>query len=186
MKSQPRLILLACLALCLADARDSFGVLANAWHIPDNTSDLGFNMRNPEFWIGTNTTITVYQGVQKYNNPGYGTANQTGGTLYYKGSSQGTWSSTASGLASGRRPQPQQPVLEGLLQHLQRRHQRSHSVLPLSHLQFRRRKHLPLRRRRRQQHHRQPGHRCRLSLHHPQPPRLALPCRQPRHQPWLR
>ena len=71
-----------------------FGVLANAWHIPDNTNDLEFNMRSPEFEVGPATTLTVYQGVQKYNNP-YGTANQTGGTLYYKGASQGAWSSTA-------------------------------------------------------------------------------------------
>lgn len=95
MKSQPRLFLLACLTLCLACPRESAAGLANAWHIPDNTADLGFNMRNPEFEIGTSTTVTVYQGVQKYNNPGYGTANQTGGTLYYKGASQGSWSSTA-------------------------------------------------------------------------------------------
>ena len=93
MRTQPRLILLACLAFCLASTRDCLGVLANAWHIPDNTSDLGSNMRNPQFEIGTPTTVTVYQGVQKYNNPGYGTANQTGGTLYYKGSTQGAWSS---------------------------------------------------------------------------------------------
>ena len=93
MRNQPRLILLACLAFCLASTRDCLGVLANAWHIPDNTSDLGSNMRNPQFEIGTPTTVTVYKGVQRYNNPGYGTANQTGGTLYYKGSTQGAWSS---------------------------------------------------------------------------------------------
>jgi glycosidase len=88
------LIRLACLASCLVGARDGFSVLANAWHIPDNTGDLGFTMRGPEFEIGTNTTVTVYQGVQKYNNLGYGTANQTGGALYYKGATQSTWSST--------------------------------------------------------------------------------------------
>ena len=95
MTNQRRLILLTSLVFCLSASPRCFGVLANAWHIPDNTSDLGFNMRNPEFEIGTNTTVTVYQGVQKYNNPGYGTANQTGGTLYYKGLTQGSWSSTA-------------------------------------------------------------------------------------------
>ncbi len=68
-------------------------VIGNVWHIPDNSGDLGFNMRNPEFEIGSNTTITVYQGLQKLNNS-YGTANQTGGTVYYKGQSQGSWSST--------------------------------------------------------------------------------------------
>ncbi|PWU13799.1 MAG: hypothetical protein C5B50_18585 [Verrucomicrobia bacterium] len=68
-------------------------VLPNIWHLPDNSSDLGLNMRAPEFEIGTNTTITIYQGLQKFNN-GFGTANQTGGTLYYKGLSQFSWSAT--------------------------------------------------------------------------------------------
>src|SRR6266704_5860145 len=73
--------------------RPSFGVLANAWHIPDNATDLGLHMRNPQFEIGTNTVVTIYSGLQKFNNS-YGTANQTGGTLYYKGVSQGVWNST--------------------------------------------------------------------------------------------
>src|SRR5207237_7039314 len=68
-------------------------VRANAWHIPDNTNDLGFHMRNPECEVGISTTITVYSGLQKFNNS-FGTANQTGGTLYYKGLSQGVWNST--------------------------------------------------------------------------------------------
>jgi hypothetical protein len=93
MKRHSSVILLACLALCVGSVQQCFGVLANAWHIPDNTTDLGFNMRNPEFEIGTSTAVTVYSGIQKYNNS-YGTANQTGGTLYYKGASQATWSST--------------------------------------------------------------------------------------------
>jgi glycosidase len=67
--------------------------LATAWHIPDNTNDLGVTMRNPEFEIGASNIVAVYSGVQKFNNP-YGTANQTGGTLYYKGLSQGVWNST--------------------------------------------------------------------------------------------
>src|SRR5262245_40248053 len=62
----------------------AFAVLANCWHIPDNSGDLGVTMRNPEFEIGTNTTITIYSGLQKFGNS-FGTANQTGGTLYYKG-----------------------------------------------------------------------------------------------------
>jgi hypothetical protein len=81
------------MALCLGSVQQCFAVLANAWHIPDNATDLGFNMRNPEFEIGVSTAVTIYSGIQKYNNP-YGTANQTGGALYYKGASQGTWSST--------------------------------------------------------------------------------------------
>src|ERR1017187_4479542 len=89
MRRLPAFFLLACVAFCLGSGHQCFGVLANAWHTPDNTNDLGFNMRNPEFEIGTSTAVTVYSGIQKYNNP-YGTANQTGGTLYYKGASQGT------------------------------------------------------------------------------------------------
>ena len=69
MNPHSHLTLLGTLALGLSGAHQCLGVLANAWHIPDNTSDLGFHMRNPEFEIGTNTTVTVYQGVQKYNNP---------------------------------------------------------------------------------------------------------------------
>jgi glycosidase len=88
------LTLAALLALVLAAPSVAYGVLANAWHVPDNTSDLGFAMRNPEFEIGTNTVVTVYQGVQKYNNS-YGTANQTGGLLYYRGASQSAWGSVA-------------------------------------------------------------------------------------------
>src|ERR1017187_5905765 len=93
MRRLPAFFLLTCVAFCLGSGHQCFGVLANAWHTPDNTNDLGFNMRNPEFEIGTSTAVTVYSGIQKYNNP-YGTANQTGGTLYYKGASQGTWSTT--------------------------------------------------------------------------------------------
>ena len=67
-------------------------VLANAWHVPDNTVDLGRHMRSPEFEIGTNTAIAVFSGVQKWNNA-YGTANQNGGTLFYKGATQTNWNS---------------------------------------------------------------------------------------------
>ena len=86
-------LLLLLIALMSFNQRAS-AVLANAWHIPDNASDLGFNMRNPEFEIGTNTTVTVYSGEQKYNN-GFSTANQTGGWVIYKGTTQSTWSSNA-------------------------------------------------------------------------------------------
>ena len=96
-------------------------MLANAWHIPDNAADLGFHMRNPEFEVGTNSIVTIYQGVQKFNNS-YGTANQTGGTLYFKGLTQGVWNSTNLQFYLEWRAQPEQPVLEGLVQHGQRRH----------------------------------------------------------------
>ena len=59
----------------------AFGAAATVWHIPDNTSDLGFNMRNPELAIGAGTAVTFYTGVWKWDN-GNLVANQTGGTLY--------------------------------------------------------------------------------------------------------
>ena len=79
--------------LCLVFGSNAYAVLANAWHVPDNSTDLGVNMRNPRFDVGTSSAITIYSGVQKWGNP-YGTANQTGGTLYFKGATQPTWSST--------------------------------------------------------------------------------------------
>jgi len=33
------------------------GSLATVWHIPDNNTDPGVNLPNPEFEIGTNTTV---------------------------------------------------------------------------------------------------------------------------------
>src|SRR5881296_1526357 len=85
--------LLLALAFGLISQRDCLAVLPNCWHIPDNTNDLGFRMRNPEFELGPSNTVTVYSGLQKFNNS-FGTANQTGGTVYYKGLSQGVWSAT--------------------------------------------------------------------------------------------
>jgi hypothetical protein len=83
----------AALLLCLKP--DVQASLATVWHIPDNNQDLpGVNMRNPEFEIGTNTTVTVYTGLWKWNS-GVQIANQTGGTLFYKGASQSAWSSSA-------------------------------------------------------------------------------------------
>ena len=93
------------LLIAALTARDAFGVLANAFHIPDdntevlNPSQSGINMRSPEFEIGTNTTVTIYSGVQKFNNS-YGTANQTGGVVFYKGVTQPTWSSNGLNFAN--------------------------------------------------------------------------------------
>ena len=68
-------------------------VTANAWHIPDDSSDLGgTHMRNPEFEFNQSTAITFYTGVQKLNNS-FGTANQTGGTLFVKSAAASTWTS---------------------------------------------------------------------------------------------
>jgi hypothetical protein len=83
--------------IAMAGNSNAFAVLANAWHIPDNNGDLGLNMRNPEFEFGSNSTVTVYSGIQKFNNSfgGNGVANQTGGWVIYKGASQSSWSSNA-------------------------------------------------------------------------------------------
>jgi glycosidase len=86
-------------------ARDSRAVLANAFHIPDDSGEAlipgqsGITMRNPEFEVGTATTVTIYSGEQKLNNS-FGTANQTGGTLYYRSASQGIWVSTNLAFAN--------------------------------------------------------------------------------------
>ena len=106
MRNQLGLAFLACLTLWVGGGQRCLGVLANAWHIPDNAGDLGVNMRNPEFEMAANTTVTIYQGLQKYNNPGYGAANQTGGTLYFKGLTQSAWSSTALNWHTNGSPSP--------------------------------------------------------------------------------
>lgn len=67
--------------------------LATCWHIPDNTSDLGFNMRNPKTAIGASSAVKFYTGVWKYNGVTQ-LCNQTGGTLYFKTAAQSSWSST--------------------------------------------------------------------------------------------
>jgi len=106
MKSTTVLSLLVGSALFLGAPRETFAVLANAWHIPDNASDLGVHMRNPEFELGGATTVTVYSGIRKFNNPGYGTANQTGGWVLYKGATQSTWSSNALAFYLNGGPSP--------------------------------------------------------------------------------
>jgi hypothetical protein len=95
----------AALALLVSFQPEARAVLANAWHIPDNSGDLGFTMRNPEFEIGTNTVVTVYSGIQKLNNS-YGTANQTGGWVIYKGATQSSWSSNALSFYLNGGPSP--------------------------------------------------------------------------------
>ena len=64
MRNQLGLAFLACLTLWVGGGQRCLGVLANAWHIPDNAGDLGVNMRNPEFEMVANTTVTIYQGLQ--------------------------------------------------------------------------------------------------------------------------
>jgi hypothetical protein len=67
--------------------------LATCWHIPDNTSDLGFNMRNPETAIGAGTAVKCYTGVWKFSGATQ-LCNQTGGTLFFKTAAQSSWSGT--------------------------------------------------------------------------------------------
>src|ERR1041385_7427351 len=99
--------------LTLACVPRSQAVLANAWHIPDNTNDLGFHMRNPEFEFSTTNTVTVYSGLQKFNNS-FGTANQTGGWLYFKGATQGSWSSNALSFHLDGGPSPNNQYWKGI------------------------------------------------------------------------
>ena len=70
--------------------------LATCWHIPDNSSDLGFNMRNPETTIGASTVVKFYTGTWKFDvsNGNALRLNQTGGTLYFKTTAQNSWGST--------------------------------------------------------------------------------------------
>jgi glycosidase len=91
--STAQLIRWAVLALVVSFNFRSAAALATCWHIPDNTSDLGFNMRNPETAIGASTTVKFYTGVWKYNGATQ-LCNQTGGVLYFKTSTQSSWSST--------------------------------------------------------------------------------------------
>lgn len=94
-------------AIALAAAPALLAVLPNAWHVADISIKTGNggttpSMRTPRFEFGNTGTVRCFTGLQKFNNPGYGTANQTGGTLFYKGLSSGTWLSvTLSFHANG-------------------------------------------------------------------------------------
>jgi hypothetical protein len=96
--------ILIALTMLLLDFRAS-AALATCWHIPDNSSDLGFNMRNPETAIGASTTVKFYTGVQKYNGATQ-LCNQTGGILYYKTSAQSSWNSNSLGFYLNGGPSP--------------------------------------------------------------------------------
>jgi glycosidase len=100
-----KILILICAIFLFCAQRDARAVLANAWHVPDNSGDLGFNMRNPEFEIGSNTVVTIYSGEQKYNNA-FGIANQTGGWVFYKGATQTSWSSNALSFYLNGGPSP--------------------------------------------------------------------------------
>ena len=85
------------LALVLGVHAVAQASLPNAWHIPDNAIVSGSGgttptMRNPRVEFGNTGTVRVFSGLQKFGN-GFGTADQNGGTVYYKSADQGTWSS---------------------------------------------------------------------------------------------
>src|SRR3954467_7113166 len=99
MRSRIIFVRLLPILMVFASAVQCWATVANAWHIPDNSADLnGTHMRNPWIEISNNpaspTTITIYSGLQKFNNS-FGTADQNGGTLFYKGASEGAWHSVA-------------------------------------------------------------------------------------------
>jgi hypothetical protein len=69
--------------------------LPNAWHIPDNAIASGNggatpNMRSPRVEFGNSGTVRIFSGLQKFDN-GFGTADQNGGTVFYKTADQVAW-----------------------------------------------------------------------------------------------
>jgi glycosidase len=72
------------------------GVLPTVWHNPAlNEALINQTMRNPAYEVAPGGAFTVYSGVRKFNNPDYGVANQTGGTLYYRAGTTGNWTTTS-------------------------------------------------------------------------------------------
>lgn len=66
-------------------------------HIPDHqitSGNGGVNptMRTPLYEISNNSTVRVYSKLQKYGNT-FGTANQTGGSVFFKSANETTWNS---------------------------------------------------------------------------------------------
>jgi hypothetical protein len=104
MRLQSFVIRLVTALVVLFSASQSWAVLADAGHRPfnsdvpraDGSPSPRRQYREPYVEISNNpanpTTVTVYSVLKKFNNP-FGTANQTGGTLFYKGATQGVWQS---------------------------------------------------------------------------------------------
>src|SRR3954471_12365563 len=96
------------LLFLLAALPEAFAVLADCGHRPfnadvpnvDGNPNPRRQFREPYVEISNNpaspTTITVYTVVRKFNNS-FGTANQTGGTLFFKGANDGVWQSVGLG-----------------------------------------------------------------------------------------
>lgn len=94
------------LTIVLFPATNAFAVVADAGHRPFNADVPNANgspnprrqFREPYVEISNNpgnpTTITVYTVVRRLNNS-YGTANQTGGSLRFKGANDGVWQAAA-------------------------------------------------------------------------------------------
>src|ERR1051325_6196904 len=110
-----RFVLFSLLAgfVALAPASQVLATLADCGHRPFS-ADVPFGdpgqgqnatprrqYREPYVEISNNpaspTTVTVYTVVRKFNNS-FGTANQTGGTLFIKGASQGVWTQISLGF----------------------------------------------------------------------------------------
>jgi hypothetical protein len=77
-------------ALLLCVKPEVQAALANAWHVPDGDANFGgLYMRNPEFEVGTNTSVTIWSGVWKWSNGGSTlNCNQTGGWVIYNNATE--------------------------------------------------------------------------------------------------
>src|SRR5947209_7464047 len=102
MRSRLSFLYLAVAFAAFNSAGSCWANTANVWHIPDSSeiNNGSVHMRDPWIEISNNpsspTVITLYQGIQKWTNNGATqVANQTGGTLYYKGASQPSWTGVA-------------------------------------------------------------------------------------------
>lgn len=97
------------LVLTLSSVVQSWATLADAGHRPfnadvpraDGSPTPRRQYREPYVEISNDpanpTAVTIYSVVRKFNNS-FGTANQTGGTLYVKGASQGVWTQIPLGF----------------------------------------------------------------------------------------
>ena len=76
-------------AYLVGEAEPVFG---NCWHYPTNAEPAGATMRNP---VAPAPTLTTYVYVGNYYQAGVGGADLTGGWVFYKKSTAGTWSSNS-------------------------------------------------------------------------------------------
>jgi hypothetical protein len=67
-------------------------VFGNCWHFPTNAEPAGATMRNP---TNPAPTLNTYVYVGNYYESGVGGADMTGGWVFYKKSTAGTWSSNS-------------------------------------------------------------------------------------------